>query len=243
MKKIGIIGGMGPEGTADLYMKIVRYYQDNFGAKYDKDFPPMMIYSVPIPDLVENLENEKITLDMLSEAVKTLENVGCDFLVIACNTVQFLLDDLRESVKIPILGIAEISARFVSNKSYKKVGILGTEATISQKKVYEKDFQEIGVELIKPMKDDQEELTRIIMNQLAGETTKKEKDNLKTIIENLETRGTEAVLIACTDLPPIINQEDFDIPIIDCTQVYADEAARLSTFKSKFNNNVGDNYV
>ena len=87
-KKIGILGGMGPEATADLYMKIVKYFQKNYGARYDKDFPEFFINSVPIPDVVESMENEKNVLFMLLSATKLLQKDGCDFIVIACNSVQ-----------------------------------------------------------------------------------------------------------------------------------------------------------
>jgi len=228
-KTIGIIGGLGPEGTADLYMKIIKYYQNNFGAKYDSDFPRIIIYSAPIPDVVESLENEKITLSMLSEAAKTLEDDGCNFLVIACNTVQFLLEDIRKSVKIPIIGIAEVNAKYVKSHGCKKVGIIGTEVAVFRKKVYDKDFEKIGAELIKPIPEDQEEVTQEIMAQLAGRAAKKDKQKLIEAIGNLKKQGSEAILIACTDLPPVIKQQDVDIPLVDCTQVYADEAARLSS--------------
>lgn len=233
MKKIGILGGMGPGGTAELYMKIVGYFQENFNAKYDSDFPPFVIFSVPIPDVVESLENENRILEMLSEASGGLEREGCAFIVIACNTVQYLLDDLRESVKIPILGIAKVNAKFIKNKGYKKVGILATEVTI-KKKNYDNDLEKIGIELIKPDEKDQNKITQVIMAQLAGRITEKDKQKLIEVVNNLKSRGSEAVLIACTDLPTIIDQGNFDVPLIDCTQVYADEAARLSTtFKSK----------
>jgi aspartate racemase len=227
-KTIGILGGMGPEATADLYMKIVRYYQKNFNAKYDRDFPPFIIFSIPIPDVVESLENESMILDMLKNASKKLEENKCDFIVIACNTVQYLLDDIRKSIKIPVLGIAEVNAKYIKNK-FKRVGILGTKATI-EKGVYQISFQEIGIEIIKPDENDQKNITEVIMNILAGKPTEKEICKLSGAINNLKKMGAEAILIACTELPLILRQKDFDIPLIDCTQVYADEAARLSYF-------------
>lgn len=107
-KKIGILGGMGPEALSDMYMAICKYYQVNFGAKYDKDFPPMIMYSVPIPDVVESIENEQETLVTLIEAAKTLQEDNCDFIVIACNSVQFLLDEIRNKITVPVIGIAEM---------------------------------------------------------------------------------------------------------------------------------------
>ena len=232
MKKIGILGGMGPGGTAELYMKIVGYFQKNFNAKYDSDFPPFIIFSVPIPDVVESAENEKKVLEMLTESSKGLEREGCDFIVIACNTVQYLLEELRKSVKIPIIGIAEVNFRYVKGK-YRKIGILGTKIMI-EKGVYSKEFE--GIEIIKPDQRKQEKLTKIILNILAGKMDEEEKTVLLEVIEYLKNKGSEAILVACTDLPLAISQKDVDIPLIDCTQVYADEAARLSTFKSKSNN-------
>jgi len=176
-KTIGILGGMGAEATVDLYMGIWKYYQENFGAKYDKDFPPVIIYSVPIPDVVESLENEKTTLDMLIQTAQTLEKGGCDFIVIACNTVQFLLDEIKKSVRIPVIGIAKVNAEYLKNKGYKKAGILATKVTLD-KKVYDNDLSNIGIELIKPDETDQKIVTEVIMTQLAGKTTKEEADKL-----------------------------------------------------------------
>ena len=125
-KTIGILGGMGAGATVDLYMEIWKYYQTNFGAKYDNDFPPIIIYSVPIPDVVESVENEKLTLEMLQATAQTLEKGGVDFIVIACNTVQFLLDKIRQVVSIPVIGIAEVNAEYLQGKGISKAGILAT---------------------------------------------------------------------------------------------------------------------
>ena len=226
-KTIGILGGMGAEATVDLYMGIWKYYQNNFGAKYDIDFPPMIIYSIPIPDVVESLENEQVTLEMLQNTAKNLENNGCDFIVIACNTVQFLLENIRQAVNIPIIGIAEVNAKHLKTKGIKKVGILATEVAI-EKQVYDGAMTNIGISLIKPTAEDQEIVTEVIMTQLAGKTTRSETNKLANIAEHLKFQGAEAILLACTDLPLVINQKDTDVPLINCTETYVNEAAKLS---------------
>jgi len=226
-KTIGILGGMGAEATVDLYMGIWKYYQNNFGAKYDIDFPPMIIYSIPIPDVVESLENEQVTLEMLQNTAKNLENNGCDFIVIACNTVQFLLENIRQAVNIPIIGIAEINAKHLKTKGIKKVGILATEVAI-EKQVYDGAMTNIGISLIKPTAEDQEIVTEVIMTQLAGKTTRSETNKLANIAEHLKFQGAEAILLACTDLPLVINQKDTDVPLINCTETYVNEAAKLA---------------
>ncbi len=227
-KTIGIIGGMGPEGTADLYMKIVKYYQWNLGARYDRNFPAFFIASVPIPDVVNGLETERITLNMLGKAAIKLQNAGSDFILIACNTVQFLLKPLRTKVKIPIIGIASVTARYLIRAKIKKVGILATSVTIN-KKIYDQTLKEKGIRLIKPSATEQSSLTDAIMNQLAGQATQNDKKNILKIISRMKKRRAEAILVACTDLPMVVNQIDASIRLIDCTQVYADQAARLAS--------------
>lgn len=134
---------------------------------------------------------------------------------------------MRKTIKIPILGIAEINARFVEKKGYRRVGLLATETTI-KKDLYKKYFFKKGIDLIYPDQGFRRRLTRVIMTQLAGRITIREKKSLIEIIDNLEKKGAEAVLIACTDLPPILKQREVQVPLIDCTKVYAQEAARFS---------------
>jgi aspartate racemase len=227
-KKIGILGGMGPEALSDMYMAICKYYQVNFGAKYDKDFPPMIMYSVPIPDVVESIENEKQILEELVDASKTLQDDGCDFIVIACNSVQFLLEDIRRSVSVPVVGIAETVAKQIKDKNYKKVGILATQTTVS-KNIYGKELNKIGIELVAPDEENQSTVTEVIMTQLAGKAATGETEQLKAVIETLKQRGAEAILIACTDLPLVITQKDTHLPLVNCTEIYANETARLSS--------------
>lgn len=233
-KTIGILGGMGPEGTVDMYEKIFKYFQDTYNAKYDRDFPPIVIYSVPIPDVVESLENEKQTLEMLSNAAKKLASCGCDFIVIACNTVQFLLDKIRLSVNIPIIGIAEVNVQKIKDNGLKKVGILATETTIN-KGVYSKEFQKIGIKLVVPSNEDQNTVTEVIMSQLSGKKSGSLTRTLVRVINNLKKAGAEAVLIACTDLPLLIKQKNCQLPLIDCTEIYANEAAKIASVSNVSN--------
>ena len=77
-KTIGILGGMGPEATAELYKRIVQICQRDFGAKYDSDFPTIFIYSMPLPDVVEENENPELIRTMISEGFEKLKRAGCE---------------------------------------------------------------------------------------------------------------------------------------------------------------------
>jgi aspartate racemase len=227
-KKIGIIGGMGPEAMTDLYMKIVNYFQENFGAKYDRDFPEFFLHSVPVPDVVESLENESETLRMLSDSAKKLQKNGCDFIVIACNSVQFLLEQIRKSVSISVVGIAQANAEYIHQKGLKKIGILATKTTIGRN-VYDEDFEKFGISLVRPNDKDQKIVTEVIMTQLARKITPKDKSALISVIGNLKKEGAEAILLACTDLPLVIQKTDIGIPLIDCNEIYAKKSGKLAS--------------
>ncbi len=223
MKTIGILGGMGPEGTSDMYMKIIRIFQKRYGAKYDKDYPPILIYSLPIPDVVEIIEDEKIVIQNLVEGVKKLEKAGADFIIIACNTVQYYIEDMRKSVSIPILSMMEETAKIA--KDYKRVGLLGTDTT-KRKRLFENEFDKKGIDIIVPDRNQQKIVSRTIMNVLAGEILKKDSEEMKKVVESLDEKGAEAIILGCTDLPIIMKQEDYGGKLLDTTDIMAEVSVK-----------------
>ena len=72
-KTIGILGGMGPEATAGLYLRIIQLFQQKYGAIYDSDFPEIIIVNLPIPDVVENADEQNLVKEMLIQGVSKLE--------------------------------------------------------------------------------------------------------------------------------------------------------------------------
>lgn len=218
---------MGPEATADMYMKIIRWFQINRKAKRDTDFPAIVIYSVPIPDIVEKIENEKITMDMLVDAALILEKSYCDFIVIACNSVQYLLPEIKRKLNIPIIGIAETIAKYLQQVGYKNVAIVGTMTTI-QKQIYDKAMTDRGIKITKPNQGDQKIITRVIMAQLGGGVPSCLKKKLLKLLNDFRNSRAEALLLACTELPLAVHESDIDFPLVDCTKIYAEETARFS---------------
>lgn len=223
-KTIGILGGMGPEATAQTYLEIIKLFQERFGAKYDADFPEIIIVSKAIPDVVESVENEQQTIAMLNKGMQQLATAGADFAIIACNTVQRFLPQLRKAAAIPtaipLLGIAEEVAKRVQCTA---VGLLATEATIAAR-IFDDVLVPLGVIVIKPDKKEQEEVTRIILNIMNGKKNDADKAMLLMIIDSLKLSGAEAVILGCTDLPLLISQDDVSILLVDTTKVNAEAA-------------------
>ena len=217
-RTIGILGGMGPEATADFYMRIVRIFQNEFRARYDRDYPPMLIFSAPIPDVVEMVEDEAKIVSYLTDAARTLESSGADFIAIPCNTVHAFLDVIRSAVKIPVLSMVESAVDKISAEQ-SPVGLLATRTTICMG-VYEEEFRKKRIGLIIPTESEQAILTEVIMDLLARSNQSTVRARLKGLIDTLKMRGARAVVLACTELPLVV-EPDLGIEIIDPTETLA----------------------
>ena len=228
-KIIGILGGMGPEATADLYMKIIKFSQKKYGAKYDCDYPQIIINSIPAPQMIDGLDGKKREelLKVLKEGVKKLELCGVDFIVTACNTVCYFLPELRKTVSVPILSIIEETVKKGKEKKIKKVGLLATTTTVNER-IYERKLAEFGIKTILPGRDSQYKTTEIIRKIIAGKKSKTDRTTLKSICEELKRKGADGVILGCTDLPLIIRKNNFGTEIIDSTEVLAESSADIS---------------
>jgi aspartate racemase len=225
MKTIGIIGGMGPESTAALYMHIVKVFQRRYGARHDSDYPPMVIYSLPAPDVVEHMEDEELLIEMLEDAAKKLEGAGADFLVIGCNTVQKYLGRVGEVVSIPYLDLNEEVGRVVEERGFKTVGLLGTEATLGNG-LMEEACRRHGADVVTPDPLDRRALTRVIMAILSGEPRTDARRIVLAAISDLRRKGADAVVLGCTDLRLVVTADESPVALLDTVDVLAKAAVR-----------------
>ncbi len=128
MRTVGIIGGLGPKATSELYFKIIEKSK-----KINKiNYPPIVIYSVPLSyklerEIVNFGRDEAPLFDLLAEGVERLEKSGVDFITMPCNTAHFFIEKLRKIISLPILSIVDETVKEVKNQEFKKVGILATK--------------------------------------------------------------------------------------------------------------------
>ncbi|MFH1409055.1 MAG: amino acid racemase [Nanoarchaeota archaeon] len=224
-KIIGVLGGMGPESTAIFYHALIIQCQRQYGAKHDHDYPEIFIYNLPIPPIVEGIRNPEKTLKILIKGAKRLESIGVDFIVMPCNTAHYFYDQLRKGVSIPFLSIVEETANKIVSSNYKQVGLLATDATISEQ-IFKTNFEKRKIQFLVPM--NQKIMAGIIMNILSGKILDSDKQMLLNIMNELVERGAEAVVLGCTDLPILIHPEDTAIKLIDTIQVLAESTIRFA---------------
>lgn len=220
-KKIGIIGGVGPQATCVLYSEITKFSQVKYGAKNNDDYPAVTIESVPIPDFISNKGRIDDALIMLEEAVRNLESVGCTRLCIASNTVHLLIEDLERMTKVKFLSIISLVAKKVNDLKIKKVGLVGSSVLIGSG-LYEKELKKRGIELILPDKGERIIIDKIIRNVLAGEDNGRERNIYIKILHNLIDKGVKGIILGCTELPLAINYEALGERIINSKKVLAE---------------------
>lgn len=229
-KIIGVLGGMGPESTAIFYQAVIKQCQKQYGAQYDQDYPEIFIYNLPIPDVVGGLKRPEETLDTLIRGARKIESIGVDFIVMPCNTAHYFYPSMAKSISIPFICIFLATAKKIKISGFKKVGFLATETTIKYKS-FDKDFEKNSIELIFPDQIDQDKLMQIILNILAGKKLDDDKEQMKQIINKMKQNGAEAVVLACTDLPLLLKQDDADIPVFDTVEILAEATVQYAIGK------------
>jgi aspartate racemase len=198
LKKLGILGGMGPLATSCLFKKII----DLTDANCDQEHIPIFIYNnTSIPDrtayLVNSGENPK---EYLIESAKTLENIGADFLIMPCNTAHYFYDEIIKEINIPFLNMIEETVKYVLKKypGIKKVGLLATDGTCAAG-IYDKYFGNYGIEVIKPSKEKQSFVMKFIYDIKKG-SSKINFDGFYEAVQEMNDKDVDVSLLGCTEL-------------------------------------------
>ncbi len=221
---------MGPEATAQLYKEVISECQRQYGARYDSDYPEIIIYNLPLPNVVDNVGSRKGIIEKLSYGLRKLEAAGADFVAIPCNTVNVFYSKMCSSVSIPVYSIIEETSKIIYAAKLNKVGVLGTELTIKAR-LYETALKRYGVATVNPTRKDCKAVTSVIMNILKGEKNADDICRLLEIIKKLKLLGAEAIVLGCTELPLLLNGDAANsakLPLIDNLKVLAQSSVRAA---------------
>lgn len=230
MKKLGMIGGTGPESTVDYYQSIISKFQEETGSK--ESLPELLIYSInmyKIFDLLQNNQEEELA-EYLAAAVLSLERAGADFAVISANTPHIVFDKVQQKVNIPMISIVEESYRTAHQLEIHKIGLLGTKFTM-ENDFFKEPFTANGKEIFVPNEEDQQFIHEKIVKELeqgiVNEETKKE---FLVIAERMiEQHGIEGLILGCTEFPMIFKPEDLDIPQLNTVEIHVAKIVDMIT--------------
>ena len=234
MKKLGVIGGMGPMATQVLYKRII----EKTDAKCDQEHIDMLILShASIPDRTASIKSgdTKELLNILINDAKMLEKNEVSAIAIPCNTSHYFLEDIQKNVKVPIINMVRETIEYIknANPNIKKIGILATDGT-NFTGIYKKECERLGIECVIPDRDTQKIVMSIIYDQIkAGEKGNME-DFLK-VDEFLKSKGCNAGILACTELSCFAKNYSIDGFYVDALEVLCDKSILLCGGKLKEN--------
>jgi len=226
---IGILGGMGPEATIDLYRRIVR----STPVEKDQDHIPVLIFSNPkIPDRTASISSRKTKkiIAYLKESAAILEDGGADFIVIPCNTAHVFYGDIAEEVYIPVIHMIEITVAYIIDHypDMKVAGLLGTSGTISTG-LYQKVLGSHGISPVVPEKH---VLDSLVMSAIyaikAGKKLKDAREKLVQAISLFPEAAQRLIIMGCTEIPLAFEKPLDNTILINPTQILADAAVRMS---------------
>ncbi len=221
MKPLGLIGGTSWHSTIVYYRLINELVGQKIGTQGN---PPLIIYSLNI-ELMREGNKEKINNAYLDIAHK-LENAGAEALVICANTPHLVYPFVSPKIKIPILHIADATGREARKKGLKKLGLLGNKPTMTGGFLQGHLNDNYNLEVIIPEEKYIEQTHYFISNELTqGKFSAEAKQFYLQQMEALKKRGAEGIILGCTELPMLIDEKDFDLPMMATTDLHAQMAA------------------
>lgn len=220
MKKIGLVGGTGPESTLMYYKELnTRIDQMTNG----KAMPDLAIESVDFRKAwayVSSGEKDKLA-DYLSEKVSCLKSTGCEVISLTAGTMHLVINEIEKKTGVSLVSIPKAVADEAVIKGYTKVGLLGTIFTMEQDYM-KKDLIDAGIEVCIPDKEDRELVAKRIFEELelgiVKEETLKEFQDLISKMKN--GQGIQAVILGCTELPLLLNEKNSPLPVLDSVEIH-----------------------
>ncbi len=224
MKTIGLLGGMSWESTASYYRAINEGVKARLGGLHSAK---LVLYSVDFHE-IEQLQHQgrwSETAELLSSAATSIQAAGADALMICTNTMHKVAGEIEQSISIPLIHIADATAKRIVSDGLDCVGLLGTRFTMAQEFYKGRLTDQFGLEVLVPDSAQQDLVHNVIYQELcAGVIRDESKQRYLEIIDSLQARGAQAVILGCTEIALLVQSSDTDMPLYDTTQIHADAA-------------------
>lgn len=223
MKTIGMIGGLSWHSSLQMYEYINRYIAEKLG---DYNCAKMVLANVNLQEVFVTRSNEQEMV--LLEGAKQLEAAGCDFYLICSNTMHKHVPFLQQHVKLPLLHIADATADEILSKGIKKIGLMGTKITM-ESDFYRGRLMEKGLDVILPSDEDRQFIDDVLFHETGFGIVKEESSRaFYAIAQRLMNTGAEGVILGCTEIGMLMQQEHTEIPLFDTTIIHGETAARMA---------------
>jgi aspartate racemase len=228
MKTIGLLGGMSWESTLGYYRAINEGIKKTLGglhsakiAMYSVDFEPI--------EKLQHAGDWEGAAKILSEAARSIQAAGADFLLICTNTMHKVAPEIEAAVQIPLLHIADSTAEIIVEEGIKSVGLLGTAFTMEQEFYKGRLISNYDLEVLVPNEHDRQIVQNTIYQELCmGKIKPDSKAEFLRIIDTLASQGAGGVILGCTEIGMLVNQTDTDVRLFDTARIHAEKAVEYA---------------
>lgn len=230
MKTLGLVGGTGWVSTVDYYRLINQGVNKALGGN---QFARCILYSFNFGDIAACNERDDMEgiYNLIKDAAHKTIQGGAEGIVLCANTMHKFADRLLEEIDVPIIHIAEATALEIIQKGFSTVGILGTKYTM-EGEFYTSKLRASNIRALVPEKPDREFINGVIYNELLKEIFKDDsKNRFLEIMDKLRRQGVEGLVLGCTEIPLIIKDDDFDLPLFNTTEIHAAAAVEFALNK------------
>jgi aspartate racemase len=219
---------MSWESTLEYYRIINETVKTKLGGLHSAK---CILYSVDFAE-IELLQRQGKWSEMafiLTAAAQQVEGAGAEVIVICTNTMHKVADDIQAHISIPLLHIADATARQVKAAGIHKIGLLGTRYTMGEDFYISRLIKKYGLDVIIPDAPERETVHRVIFDELVvGDIRQTSKDQYLKIIAHLIDQGAQGIILGCTEIGMLIHPEDCRVPLFDTTCIHAEAAAEFA---------------
>jgi aspartate racemase len=223
---IGIVG-CSAEGAALCYRTICLEAEPLMG-KYAH--PEVSMHTIALAEYMKPIEAgagwEAPVGELMLRSAEALKRAGADFLICPDNTIHQAMSYVVPRSPLPWLHIAEEIGKEAKRRGFRRLGLTGTKFLVSGP-VYPEKLKQLGVEYLRPSEEQQEQINRIIFDELVlGQQTAESLFYFEQVIESFKVQGCDAVVLGCTEIPLLVNEGDSSLPTLDSTRILARAALR-----------------
>ncbi|MFD9628098.1 aspartate/glutamate racemase family protein [Peribacillus muralis] len=230
MKTIGLIGGMSWESSLEYYRIINEEIKAKLGGLHSAK---CILYSVDFEEIERYQANGdwKTSGELLGDAALSLEKAGAEMIVICTNTMHKVIGYIEKKVSLPILHIADSTAKQIQQSNISTVGLLGTTYTMEQD-FYKTRIESNGIKVLIPNDEDRKVINNVIYEELClGKIQQSSRNYYKKVIKRLIDDGAEGIILGCTEIGLLVKPVDSEVPLFDTAVIHAIDSVNMSLEK------------
>ncbi|QES41988.1 aspartate/glutamate racemase [Streptomyces venezuelae] len=227
MKTIGLIGGMSWESSAEYYRLLNELVRERLGGLHSAR---CVLYSVDFAE-IERLQVQgewERAGGVLAAAAKGVEAAGADLVLICTNTMHKVADQVQDAISVPLLHLGDATAEAVRRAGATRVGLLGTAFTMEQD-FYRDRLAAHGLDVLVPDEAGRDVVHRVIYEELClGVVREESRVAYQEVIRGLVDRGAQGVILGCTEIELLVQQEHSPVPVFPTTRLHAEAAVDVA---------------